>query len=84
MTNQNLTPRDYASERKFVEAARKIVLEPESEVALFAYQRWATLQSLSCRCKAGDLEARKLWDELPQGVRNFWPSLNYLNKETIQ
>jgi hypothetical protein len=72
-------------ERRFVDRVRKIAQETRNgELMIFAYNSYQTLLGFSERCKSGDLEARKLWDELPAKIRDFYPALNYLNQERGQ
>jgi len=80
MLKQNCKP--YARERRFVDVANKVAQRSQNgEVVLFAYNSYQALVNFSERCRAGDLEARKLWDKLPEKIRNFWPALNYLNQK---
>jgi hypothetical protein len=75
----------YAREKRFVDISNEIAQTAQNgEMVLWAYNRYSTLAEFSKRCKSGDLEARKLWDELPEKVREFWPALNYLNQERGQ
>jgi hypothetical protein len=80
MPNQTKPHKHYTRERKFVDTAKKVAdASKDGELTLFSYHSYTTLLRFAKRCKAGDLEARKLWDELPEKVRDFWPALNYLN-----
>lgn len=77
-TNQN----SYEKERRFVDLARKVAEQDQNgNLTLLSKNSYQSLTRLSQRCMTGDLEARKLWDELPEKVREFWPALNYLNQK---
>ena len=81
MLNQSNQP-NYERERRFVDLARKVAEQDQNgNLTLFSKNAYGNLLRLSKLCFAGDEEARKIWQNLPERVQDFWPALNYLNQK---
>ena len=56
--------------------AKKVERESNNgELDLLAQKSYNALYRISERAKTGDT---KLWDDLPERVKNFYPGLNYI------
>lgn len=61
-------------ERRFVELAKRATSLGNEQALIFAYGNYNKLYWLSERAKT-TLEARGLWDSLPERIREFYPGL---------